>query len=308
MKLTAQQWPMSIPASDWLFDGKNLRFKPAWWHWIFQDRLDRLMFNFSGLFLIGLGLLFHRQMFRPLTRGVEKIADTRSIVQRVLSSVIVKVVTTLFKRREASFLAQKEKETSVASEINWFFPLCFASCLLYFVVFSTGNVTHEYYQIPIIPFGVVLLSAGFWYMWRSGTTFWEQALRQLLAIALVGVSLLLGWYGVREWYTIGNPMQITIGARADALLPKDAQVIAPYGGDTTFLYYINRPGWSVVDKKLQEMIDRGATHFVSNYRDEGTNRVARLYTIVEETPEYVIVDLRQRSADPEWATIKPYEL
>jgi hypothetical protein len=103
-------------------------------------------------------------------------------------------------------------------------------------------------------------------------------------------------------------MQITIGQRADLLLPKEALVIAPYGGDTTFLYYINRSGWSVVDKRLQEMIDRGATHFISNFRDDGTNRVARLYTIVEETPEYVIVDLRQKSNDPEWATVGAYEL
>lgn len=288
-RIWMQQWPMSIPASSWLFDGKNLRLKPAWWHWIFQQRLSEYMFNFSGLLFIGLGLLFNKELLR------------RSELPFQLGS-IVQFIKQIF------HIKRTVGKQDIAVYAPWFFPLSFATCLLYFVVFATGNVTHEYYQIVIIPFGSVLVATGFWYMWDFGEEYWELVIRRLSALALLGITLLLGWYSVRDWYTIGNPMQITIGARADLLLPKDALVIAPYGGDTTFLYYINRSGWSVIDKRLQEMIDRGATHFVSNYRDDGTNRVARLYTIVEETQEYVIVDLRQKSNDPEWATIGTYEL
>jgi len=288
-----RQWPMGIPASGWLFDGKNLRLKPSWWHWIFQDRLDRLMFNFSGLLLIGVGLLHHAEMFRPLTSGVQRVRASGNIFSSVLSFF--------------GFKLKSEKEENSA-DINLFFPICFATCLLYFIVFATGNVTHEYYQIIIIPFGAVMFAVGFWYVWDSVRSFWDGVLKRVSVIGLLGVTLLLGWYSVRDWYNIGNPMQITIGLRADKLLPKDALVIAPYGGDTTFLYYINRAGWSVQDKSLGEMIDRGATHYISNHRSEGTNRLGRLYKMVDETPEYVIIDLREKTDSPEWETVSVYKI
>lgn len=46
-----QQFPSGIPASDWLFNGNGIRFTPAWWRWIFYERLTQL-------FLGGVGLVF----------------------------------------------------------------------------------------------------------------------------------------------------------------------------------------------------------------------------------------------------------
>ncbi len=46
-----QQFPSGIPASDWLLNGNGIRFTPAWWRWIFYERL-------SKLFLGGVGLVF----------------------------------------------------------------------------------------------------------------------------------------------------------------------------------------------------------------------------------------------------------
>ncbi len=267
-RMWMQQWPMSIPASNWLFNGSQIRFKPAWWHWMLQQRLDTYMFNATGLFLIGVGVALYK---------------------------------------DAVEFLHNEKHSQVAKYI-WFFPLCLLSCLIYFTVFATGNVQHEYYQIPILPFGSVFAALGFWYLWMKKGSYIEMVSRRLSVIFLLGITLLLGWYSVKEWYSINNPMLVYVGQRADDLLPKDAVVIADYGGDTTFLYYVNRPGWSVREKQVDQLIERGATHYISMYRNEYMNRLAKLYTVVDESPEYVILDLRQKTNNPEWSTIERYEL
>jgi hypothetical protein len=252
-----QTWPYSIPASGWLFDGNHIRFKPAWWHWIIQVRLDQFMFNVTGLFLIGLGLLFYRETYKK-------------------------------------------------SQSIWYLPLCLLSCFIYLIVFATGNVQHEYYQLPVTPFGAIFVSVGFWFMWNKLGSWFEMSISRLLALSFIIITLMLGWYSVKDWYIIGNPLLITVGERADRLLPSNAQVIADYGGDTTFLYYVNRKGWSVRDKQLQEIIDRGATTYISMHRDDYINRLATLYEIIDETPEYVILDLTRQKGD--WTGIKTYEL
>ncbi len=268
-RIWMQNWPFSIPASGWLFDGNKVRLRPAWWHWIVQVRLDQFMFNATGLFLIGLGLFFYKE------------------ITEVHFHIISK------KRKDAE-------------KYVWYLPLCLLSCFIYLIVFATGNTQHEYYQLPITPFGSILVAVGFWYLWRKMGSYLEMVMRRLLALAFIAITLMLGWYSVRDWYIIGNPALVTVGERADQILPKNAQVIADYGGDTTFLYYVNRKGWSVRDKQLQEIIDRGATVYVSMHRDDYINKLARLYKVIDETPEYVMIDLLHRRGD--WTGIKDYEL
>jgi hypothetical protein len=273
-----QEWPMSIPASGWLFDGNRIRFKPAWWHWIFQSRLDTYMFNFPGLLFIGLALLQWKSVYQSLRNSGE------GILGKIKAKIIV------------------EKDQT------WYWPLVMLSCLLYLVVFATGNVQHEYYQLPMTAFGSVFVSLGFWYVWSLDGGKFEVWLRRLSSLGLIGLMILLSWYSVRDWYGIGNPLMVEVGKRADRILPTDAKVVADYGGDTTFLYYINRQGWSVRDKQIDEMIDRGATHYISLHRDEYINKMARLYKIVDETPEYVMMDLREKTDNLEWENIGRYEL
>lgn len=256
-RIWMQNWPFSIPASGWLFDGNHIRLKPAWWHWIVQVRLDQFMFNATGLFLIGVGILFYSENY--------------------------------------------SKKTYI-----WYLPLCLLACLAYLVVFATGNVQHEYYQLPLTAFGSIFVSVGFWYVWNKFGTILEVSIRRVISVCLIIIMFLLGWYSVKGWYIIGNPALVTVGQRADKILSSDALVLADYGGDTTFLYYVNRKGWSVRDKQLQEMIDRGATNYISMHRNEYINRLATLYEIVDETSEYVILDLTRKKGD--WTGIQPYEL
>lgn len=76
-------------------------------------------------------------------------------------------------------------------------------------------------------------------------------------------------------------------------MPKNAKVIAPYSGDTTFLYQTNRQGWPIgfdIDKKMS----MGAQYYVTVSplaTDGEANRLASQYTVMAHTDHYTIIDL-----------------
>jgi hypothetical protein len=51
------QFPQGIPVSDWLFNGGGIRFKGAFFYWIFADRIGRLILGYWGLALLGVGFI-----------------------------------------------------------------------------------------------------------------------------------------------------------------------------------------------------------------------------------------------------------
>jgi hypothetical protein len=51
------QYPEGIPASAWLFNGGGIRFKGAFFYWIFADRIGRLILGYWGLIIFGAGIL-----------------------------------------------------------------------------------------------------------------------------------------------------------------------------------------------------------------------------------------------------------
>jgi len=51
------QYPGGIPQSGWLLNGNNIRFKGAFFHWIFAERVGKLILGYWGLPLLITGLL-----------------------------------------------------------------------------------------------------------------------------------------------------------------------------------------------------------------------------------------------------------
>lgn len=51
------QFPEGIPVSDWLFNGGNIRFKGAFFYWIFAERIGKLILGYWGLVIFGAGIL-----------------------------------------------------------------------------------------------------------------------------------------------------------------------------------------------------------------------------------------------------------
>lgn len=290
-----------IPASAWLFNGSGVRLKPAWWYWLFQTRLDHFMFNFPGLMFGGVGLFMFRVVSVHFKRGAQSVfaalahavsRDKNGLDSSLEGSDTQNTATSadVVSRDKNGFGPYDESGERLGQLMPYFWIGCLISCFLYLVVFATGNVQHEYYQLPLVPFVSVFVALGFLYLWQVNRGFGGLVQKAGL-LGLFGLIWLFGAYKVMNWYGTQNPSFVYAASRANLLLPQEATVIADFGGDTTMLYYVNRPGWSIMEFSTEELIRRGATHYISAYRTEGVNELAKKYTVIEETPEYLILDL-----------------
>lgn len=52
------QYPQGIPGYEWLYNGNGIRFKGAFFQWIFAERISRIILGYLGLPFVILGLLF----------------------------------------------------------------------------------------------------------------------------------------------------------------------------------------------------------------------------------------------------------
>lgn len=171
-----------------------------------------------------------------------------------------------------------------------------AASFLYLIVVATGNVQHDYYQALITPAVAAFTARGFALMLSGFPGFLPRIFTIPLAFFLFGLTLYLTSLEVLGLYQINNNHIVIAGEEADRILPKDAVVIAPYNGDTSFLYYVNRYGFPLLPLPEEEMIKRfGVTHYVSVNFDEDTNRIMRKYQVLEKDPRFVIVDLRVKN-------------
>lgn len=236
-RLWSYRHPEGIPASLWLLNGNHIRFKGAFFQWIFGVRIGSLILGKWGIW--------------PFLSGL--LAASPGFLLWIISS------------------------------------------MLYLFTFAMGNVHHDYYQIPIIPSLAVLLAIGSYHIWHSKT-------RTLLSRGLLTICILFmfafSWYEVRGLYQVNNWSIVHAGQAADKLLPKDAIVIAPYMGDTAFLYQTNRAGFPYLympEKDLKDLYN--AQYYISVNYDDDTNRIINKYITLERTPEYVIVKLEEPIRD-----------
>lgn len=157
-----------------------------------------------------------------------------------------------------------------------------------------GNVTHDYYQLPIVPVGCYFMAKGFDWLLRQGVDWISKIINISLACSFVLIMLAFGWYEVRGYFNINRWEIVDAGRAVDKLVPADAKVIAPYNRDPAFLYQTNRNGWSGLrdDKELQEYIKNGAAYYVSVDFDEMTNKLMVKCKIIEKTDKYVIINLQ----------------
>src|SRR3989344_2478340 len=49
------QYPEGIPVSGWLFNGNGIRFRPAFFRWIFFERITKLILGYSGIIFAAVG-------------------------------------------------------------------------------------------------------------------------------------------------------------------------------------------------------------------------------------------------------------
>ena len=61
-----EQFPSGIPASDWLFNSNGIRFRPAWFRWLFFERFTKLILGFTGVLLAAPALIWSRNKTKQI--------------------------------------------------------------------------------------------------------------------------------------------------------------------------------------------------------------------------------------------------
>jgi hypothetical protein len=182
--------------------------------------------------------------------------------------------------------------SGLAKRTSNFFVQWFAlGMFMYVSVVATANVRHDYYQTLIIPSLSFVVANGVLNMFSKGL--FE---RSILVFSLV-VMFLTSSIKVREFYKINHPEIVFAGVAVDKIVPKNALVIAPYNGDTAFLYQTRRSGWPYLDRPIEELIGNGARYYVSVSFDEQTQSFMKQFKILRQTSDYVILDLSSLSID-----------
>jgi hypothetical protein len=236
------QHPEGIPASTWLLNGNGIRFRPAFWRWIFQDRFDREILSVAGFALFFAGLIL-----KPRIRE------------------------------------------------SYLLHLLALSMFAYLCVFATGNVQHDYYQALIIPVVAIFTGRGIVSLTRGDSNFLPRIIVIPAVIFVMGLMYYLTFYEIKGLYQVNNWSIVEAGKEADRILPKNAQVIAPYGGDTAFLYQTNRYGWPLIPTGIDNLVDQyHAQYLVSVAKDEQTSAAMKKYKVIEDTKDFVIVDLTSK--------------
>jgi hypothetical protein len=232
-----QKYPEGIPANGWLLNGNGIRFKGAFFQWIFGVRIGDLILGNWGIF--------------PFVAGI---------------------ITTV----------------NLAPELL----VWLLSSLIYLSVFATGNIQHDYYQTAIIPSISIFLAIGTYSFFQNEISFLKRLVKIILGLASLTFMFAFSWYAIRGDYQVNHWEIVHAGQAVDKLVPKNAHVVAPYLGDTAFLYQTNRDGFPFMTMPIKDMIDRfNIEYYVSVNYDDETNAIMKKYTVIEKKPEYVIVKL-----------------
>lgn len=178
------------------------------------------------------------------------------------------------------------------SKEKLFYLAYLASVAFYFTVFASGNVRHDYYQIPAIPVFAIFMALGTKILIFPPQNVINIYLSRTVAVASIIFLLVFGFYEIKGFYWINKPAIVSAGQAVDRLLPKDATVIAPYSGDAAFLYQTNRHGYPITDRPLEKFIEDGTKYLVSvDVNDAGIQNLAKHCKVIEQTSDYVIVEM-----------------
>ena len=234
------QFPEGIPYYKWAFNFMGIRFRPAFWRWIFGERLGDLILGVWGLF--------------PFLAGV---------------------------------LARGLKSET------WFVHSFILGMFLYVTVVAAANVRHDYYQTLIVPAVVLMLARGVIYLWNTKEL--AQPLTRFVTIFSVFFALYLSFNDIKPFYQINHPEIIRAGTALDKIAAKDALVVAPYNGDTAFLYQTKRSCWPIQQLPIEDLVKLGADYYVSvDINDPGTFDALKKFEVALQEDDFIIIDLSKK--------------
>jgi len=235
-------YPEGIPANSWLFNGNGIRFRPAFFRWIFYERIIKLICGYLGsIFFIA---------------GFPQIWKDRNNMLFFLS-----------------------------------FPI---SALLYVIIFATGNVQHDYYQIVIMPAVALLMGFGSVWIFNFLRQYANRFISFFVLALIIIISFWFSWAQVKDYFNVNNWSIVRAGEAIDRLTPKNALIVAPYNGDTSLLYQAKRKGWPAFEHSLPELIKMGASYLVLVNPSQKDLGLGKTYKIISSTKDYILFDLNKK--------------
>jgi hypothetical protein len=179
------------------------------------------------------------------------------------------------------------------------------SLLVYVSVIAKGNVTHEYYQVPLLPVVAFFSAKGMVFLLSLSRRVKEKLAILLMVAIFFLSSLAFSWYHLRNFYDLQAGVDLA-GDFIDKNTPKEALIIAGAGADPTLLYNTNRHGWtvgygSVYENKegaIEELIKKGARFYVTTTINQikGTsfeNYLRQHFSVLKETDQFIVFSLSQ---------------
>lgn len=245
------RFPAGIPPYTWLLNQGGIRFRPAFFRWIFAERIGKLILGYWGLPLLVLGLI----------------------------------------------LKPSKKE-------SWFFHWWIVACLAYLITFAAGNVTHDYYQVPLIPIFSIFLAKGSYSLLTIPHQFFSRVLSRLLLVVCFLFMIGFSWFEIRGYYLIQGGVDLA-GRAVSELTPKDALVLTGDSNDATLLYNTNRHGWSGGyasyfpndQSSIDKIIKMGGTVYVTTKFDQNSlfgQYLLKNYPVLKMTDQYIVFSLKPR--------------
>jgi hypothetical protein len=267
-----KNFPSGIPASDWLFNGNEIRLRPAWFRWLFYERLTKLILGWWGwLFIlanwINLDLKAWRENF---SNKLKSVFSDKNLI----------------------------REISVYG--SWI-----SGVLIYLIVMATGNVQHDYYQVFTLPIISIMVGRGIHQLIiyiekqlsKNSYKNIDKKVKQFIpfiAVSLIFCLMLkVSWENVKGYFNVNHWEYVKAGQAIDELTPPDAKVIAPAFGDTIFLYQTNRTGWPI-GFEIEDKVNLGAEYYVSTSYDDEARTIEEKYTTIMKTDDFIIIKLQEK--------------
>ena len=173
---------------------------------------------------------------------------------------------------------------------NLFVQVFLGGALFYVAAVAGANVMHDYYQILTIPVIALALASGAVYLWKA--EHFNVFLRRIVLVVSIGVMLITGWNQIVGNFNVNHPEIVEAGAEVNKITAKEALIVAPYNGDTAFLYQTGRSGWPAIDDSIDNIIANGADYYVSvDLGSPDTKMIESRFKTLKKTDRFIIVDL-----------------
>jgi len=186
---------------------------------------------------------------------------------------------------------------------GWLFHLWLLMVFIYISVFAAGNVTHDYYQIPLVPILAIFMARGTSFLLEVPGRLFSKTICHLVLVICYLFMLAFSWYEVRNFYNIQGGVDLA-GQAVDQLTPKEALVLTGDSNDATLLYNTNRYGWTGGyasyfpnnPETIQKIIKMGGDFYVTTkFVDDSSfgRYMLENFSLVKRTDQFIIFSLRK---------------